>query len=334
MTNPQSGEISPAQMASMRDDILAIFENAIAEAECDPETYLESRDEPAFDSAWVQADEAVKAAKGGSASVDDVLQQMNTTLRQQVYATCLRRFCDLDDVVELAAALSDDAGLVFDAMVLGVSNAWIDFLLSRYKAGELPASPGYWENAPRVAALTKEELAAHIAGLEEARRRIAAAAASGASALDLSGLSLCEIPEELYALTHLEVLHLGSSGEKEAWKSNALRLLPPALCAALPHLAHLHLDTNKLRGLPVEIASLSNLVELDLRMNNVGRTGAQALAGAPNLVTLSLGWNHIDDEGAQALASLPRLASLDLEHNEIGDEGAKSSGGHRQSHCS
>jgi Leucine-rich repeat (LRR) protein len=321
MTNAQSDEIS-SEMASMRDDILAIFENAIAEADCNPETYLESRAEPDFDSAWVLAREAVEAAKGSTASVDDALQQMNTTLRERVFMTCVRRFCDSDKVIELAAALSDDAGLVFEAMVLGVSNAWIDSLLSRYAEGELPASPGYWENAPRVA--TEEELAAHTAGLEEARSRIAAAAVSGARTLDLSGLSLCEVPEELYALTHLEVLDLGSSGEKEAWKSNALRLLPPALCAALPHLTHLHLDANKLRRLPVEIASLSNLVELDLRMNNVGRTGAQALAGLPNLVTLDLGGNQVDAKGAQALASLPRLASLDLEHNEIGDEGAKS----------
>ncbi len=47
-------------------------------------------------------------------------------------------------------------------------------------------------------------------GLLEACRRIEVAARGKAEELDLGGLGLTEIPEELYALTHLKVLYLGA----------------------------------------------------------------------------------------------------------------------------
>src|SRR2546430_10865522 len=45
--------------------------------------------------------------------------------------------------------------------------------------------------------------------IEEARRRIASALAEGAEELDLGGLNLREVPEEVLALTGLTRLHLG-----------------------------------------------------------------------------------------------------------------------------
>lgn len=91
--------------------------------------------------------------------------------------------------------------------------------------------------------------------IAEARRRIAEAKRIGAEELDIGGLGLTEIPEELLELTQLKVLYLGlpkAAAEKpylrrteEDKKScNAVRALPPALFTSLLHLTHLHLEHN------------------------------------------------------------------------------------------
>jgi hypothetical protein len=129
-------------------------------------------------------------------------------------------------------------------------------------------------------------------GLLEARRRIEVAARGKAEELDLGGLGLTEIPEELYALAHLKVLYLGAPKylqkipywkrtQEDQKKRNALRALPPALFTSLPHLTHLHLDQNGLVALPMEIAALTGLTSLGLSNNHIGADGARALAARP-----------------------------------------------------
>jgi len=119
-------------------------------------------------------------------------------------------------------------------------------------------------------------------GLLEACRRIEVAARGKAEELDLGGLGLTEIPEELYALTHLKVLYLGAPKhlqkiaywrrtQEDRKKYNAVRALPPALFTSLPHLTHLHLDQNGLVALPAEMASLTGLTSLDLSHNRARR---------------------------------------------------------------
>ena len=116
-------------------------------------------------------------------------------------------------------------------------------------------------------------MATETPSLQEARRRIEAAAREGAEELDLGGLGLTEIPEELYALTHLKVLYLGVPenlqkipywwrSEKDKKRCNAVSELPPAFFTSLPHLTHLHLDQNGLRALPAEISALTALTSL------------------------------------------------------------------------
>ena len=68
---------------------------------------------------------------------------------------------------------------------------------------------------------------------------------------------------------------------------------------------------------------LVNLTSLDLRFNEIGAEGAQALKGLVNLTSLNLYFNQIGAEGAQALKGLVNLTSLDLRFNEIGAEGAQ-----------
>src|SRR5579871_270219 len=108
-------------------------------------------------------------------------------------------------------------------------------------------------------------------GLLEARHRIEVAARDRAEELDLGGLRLTEIPEELYALTDLKVLYLGApkrqqmipywdraDGDRE--RCNWIRALPPALFTSLPRLTRLYLDQNRLVDLPAEIGVLTGLI--------------------------------------------------------------------------
>jgi internalin A len=171
-------------------------------------------------------------------------------------------------------------------------------------------------------------------GLQEARRRIEAAARDRAEELDLGGLRLTEVPEELYALTWPKVLYLGVPGhlyeipywdrpEGDRDKCNWITVLPPALFTSLPNLTHLYLDQNRLSEVPAEIAALSGLVSLDLSRNRINDTGAQALAALTSLTSLDLARNQIGDNGARALAALTGLTSLNLLDNRISDEGAR-----------
>ncbi len=99
---------------------------------------LDSRDEPEFDGAWVRADEVVEKAKKSFAGAE-ALEAAATKLRQAVFMRCIRKLGSSD----LAAYVSDDAGLLFDAMAMELSNKWIAGLLAAYREGKLPAGPGF-----------------------------------------------------------------------------------------------------------------------------------------------------------------------------------------------
>src|SRR5262245_2734681 len=84
--------------------------------------------------------------------------------------------------------------------------------------------------------------------IEEVRRRIAKALAEGLDELDLGGLGLREVPEEIFALTDLKRLHLGrattggsagTSGVGEA--RNRLAAIDPRLFTKLTKLQVLDL---------------------------------------------------------------------------------------------
>ena len=170
-------------------------------------------------------------------------------------------------------------------------------------------------------------------GIEEAKRRIAKVKDTKATELDLGGLQLTDIPEELYELTWLTHLYLGGNQEAretphygayyiDKKQCNALHALPDALCETLSHLQHLDLNYNTI-VIPKNITSLSQLTSLDLSGNSIGTVGAKALASLSQLTSLDLAHNGIQDDGAKALARLSQLTSLDLAHNGIQDDGAK-----------
>jgi hypothetical protein len=92
-------------------------------------------------------------------------------------------------------------------------------------------------------------------GLAEARRRIAKARRTGAEELDIGGLSLVEVPAELFELLQLKVLYLGlpkAAAEKPGFERtyedkkscNAVRALPSAFFTSLHCLACINCTLN------------------------------------------------------------------------------------------
>jgi hypothetical protein len=185
-------------------------------------------------------------------------------------------------------------------------------------------------------------VASEAEGRVEALRRIAACRAAQAEELDLGGLQLTALDDEilkpLCELTWLRRLFLGPSAEarenpelkpqrmfkgRNSKVCNALGAPPGTLFDALTRLEQLDLELNDLRGLPASIANLAVLTSLNLSGNRIGPEDAQALKGLAALTSLDLSYNDLGEEGAQALRGLIALTSLNLSGNRIGPEGAQ-----------
>ena len=131
--------------------------------------------------------------------------------------------------------------------------------------------------------------------IAEARRRIAEAIEKGLDQLDLAGLDLREVPEEVLALTNLKQLDLGlakGSTEGAAPARNRIAALDPRLCTTLTRLQSLTLASNELTGLPADIGSLQDLEVLVLGLNKL---------------------TSLPDE----IGTLQKLATLDLSNNQF-----------------
>ena len=125
--------------------------------------------------------------------------------------------------------------------------------------------------------MAEEKIYDSKSGYEEALRRIREAKETGAKELDLMSLCLEELPEELFELTELEVLELGSRWAKENDikgfpveyiiqndpELNMLDVLPPGI-GNLSCLKLLGLSYTQVAGLPNEMSNLSSLQVLDL----------------------------------------------------------------------
>ncbi|MBW8810427.1 MAG: hypothetical protein JF591_16775 [Lysobacter sp.] len=100
--------------------------------------YLDWRDQPPFDSDWTAADALVQARKRGlSAQRIEAIDAESKQVRQVAFARALR----VSDHDELAAYLSDDAGLIVEAERLGIDSAWIAALLRRNARPAAPFGP-------------------------------------------------------------------------------------------------------------------------------------------------------------------------------------------------
>ncbi|MCD0443908.1 ADP-ribosylation factor-like protein [Glycomyces sp. A-F 0318] len=187
--------------------------------------------------------------------------------------------------------------------------------------------------------------------LDEAERRIREAKRTGLTELDLSGLDLEALPEELGDLTALRVLNLQSNdlralpewiGNLRALTSldlmgNDLTAVPDSI-GNLAALTGLDLKDNRLTVLPESIGNLAALTELDLHSNrlavlpdSIGNLAALTeldlmdndLAAVPDsignlraLTNLDLMDNDLT-ELPESIGNLTALASLDLRDNRL-----------------
>ena len=114
-------------------------------------------------------------------------------------------------------------------------------------------------------------------GLKEALRRIEEVRNSKVTTLDLGGLGLTEVPEQLMELGWLEELYLGLPMsmvtellvEMDKKKLNWITVIPGKLCLNMPLLKHLDLSYNQIKVLPKEIGSLAALKWLTLNNNQI-----------------------------------------------------------------
>jgi len=140
---------------------------------------------------------------------------------------------------------------------------------------------------------------------QEALRRIEEAERSGATNLDLHGLGLSEIPENLSKLTNLKRLVL---------EGNQIATLPENL-SKLTNLRVLHLSDNQIATLPESLSKLTNLQYLSLWSNQIA-TLPESLSKLTNLQYFHLSNNQIDTL-PESLSKLTNLLRLDLEDNQI-----------------
>ncbi len=142
-------------------------------------------------------------------------------------------------------------------------------------------------------------------GLAEARRRIALCRATREDELDLGGLMLSVVPDEVLQLTWLKRLYLGGDAEVRE----------------KPHLAFINGEKNEKRcnalgALPGAFSdALTALVVLDLSWNGIGDDGARALGQLTGLTTLDLSGNGSIDPAP--LLSLGQLRKLTLSRRDV-----------------
>jgi Leucine-rich repeat (LRR) protein len=140
---------------------------------------------------------------------------------------------------------------------------------------------------------------------EIALQRIEAARVSNATDLDLSRLSLTELPPEIGQLGNLQRLNL---------IGNRLTTIPAEI-GQLSHLQCLWLEYNELTTLPAEIGQLSNLQCLQLSNNQVTTLLAD-IGQLKNLLLLSLSNNQLTNLPIE-IGQLSQLEVLELNNNQL-----------------
>lgn len=127
--------------------------------------------------------------------------------------------------------------------------------------------------------------------------------AEGSNVLDLTGLSVSELPTLDLRFAHIDALILDSMD---------LHTLPPGFLRAFPSIRQLSLDFNVLNAIPPAISDCVALRELSFNANHI-TGGAQSFAplkGLIHLQHLNLGANALEAVNLQALQDLSGLGSL------------------------
>jgi len=114
--------------------VIASLEATLACA-IDSDSYLNERDKSPFDNNWCDAFELIEQSKIKLSSKEKkLLKDRVAVLRETIFKLTIRISHDS----ELAGYISDDFGLIFDALALNLDDPWIQALLDEYLAGRLP----------------------------------------------------------------------------------------------------------------------------------------------------------------------------------------------------
>lgn len=149
---------------------------------------------------------------------------------------------------------------------------------------------------------------------QEALARIQLARQEQATALNLSNCGLTEIPDEVFALTHLTELKLGHWSDYTQQNRNQLTRIP-ARILKLVNLKLLDLSCNLLEDLPDEIGGLFQLQTLDISRNRLQRLPI-SINRLTQLRLLDVGYNHLSHLPA-SFSGLTNLQRLGLSNNRF-----------------
>ena len=94
---------------------------------------LDERDGPPFDTEWIVRFEQIEAEKRANPLPTDVTTAI-AELRESAFLLAIQRWSSHD----VAACVSDDMGLLGDALALDSYDPWINGLLRAYANGRLP----------------------------------------------------------------------------------------------------------------------------------------------------------------------------------------------------
>lgn len=114
------------------DELLELINQVIFD-EIDCDAILDLRDSETFDSNWINLYnqmEQVKLKKGFSEESKRFSDEYRKNAFLQVY--------NLSQNSDLAACISDDFGLIFDSIQLGVTTPWLDKLIQSYRSSKIP----------------------------------------------------------------------------------------------------------------------------------------------------------------------------------------------------
>ena len=103
-------------------------------ADADIDAYLDARDEDPFDSDWLSAHQELESRKRGRALLRK-LERANGKLRERVFKRVLGQAGD-----DIAGYISDDFGLMFDALAMDdLEASWVFGLYECYASATLPS---------------------------------------------------------------------------------------------------------------------------------------------------------------------------------------------------
>ncbi len=126
----------PMKESELKDKLVEIFRSlSLNLDEEEIEVYLDSRDHDPFDSSWSHAYSEIELRK---LAVDkkflEILNKKNEQLRKDIFKITIKGTGSAD----LAAYVSDDFGMILDALYLNLNKSNAYHLLTFYQRGQLP----------------------------------------------------------------------------------------------------------------------------------------------------------------------------------------------------